>query len=167
MKIQIPNQINNVEDYTEGELMFMALMYMVCTRYTWNSRYNMNVGDLRRIVFNFKANNQAIFGNHMIRLRDIFEFAQTDAYNVLVAWRTIRPLSHFGRPVTKDNSKINVGSQTVEIHDIGSIQIWSYLMGVWFSGNDIVSESENILEYTDNARITEGLEYNNFNVNVN
>ena len=167
MKIQIPNQVKDYIDInllTEGELMFTSFMHMVMTRYGWNTRYNMNAGDIRRILYNMNGNYVALFGHKTENLRKIFEFAQTDEYNILVAFRDIKPKGAFGRPIDTKGSKLTIGSEEVELKDLKSIKLWCYLMGLWFSGTEIVTESNSILEYLDNNRVMEHLERKNFKI---
>ena len=151
MKLTIPNQID-ATDFTDGEKMITSLLFLIANKYGWEHWYNMNGGDFKKIVFKEGATNPTLFGPRTERLREHFDFAQIDQHNYSIRFKTVRPVySHCG-----------VGPQHYQISDLRAIKIWCYLMGQWFGGNEIISQSNNKIEYTSSRRTATHLEYKNF-----
>ena len=157
MKIALPNQID-CHDLNDGEKMITGLMYMIANRYGYNHWYNINSGDFRKIVFPASASNPAFFGPRTEKLREIFKFAQIDLNNYCLKFTGVTPRSQ-GTAVGDTPS---IGCDMYELTDLRSIQIWCYLLGQWHGKNELISQSENLIEYDNSRRTATNLEYKNF-----
>ena len=151
MKLTIPNQIDPT-NFTDGEKMFTSLMFLIANKYGWDHWYNMNAGDFKKIIFPEGATNPTLFGPRTETLREHFDFAQIDQHNYCIRFKKVRPI----------NKGQGVGLVHHTISGLREIKIWCYLMGQWFGGNEIVSQSDNKIEYTSSRRSATHLEYKNF-----
>tara|TARA_R110000744_G_C18999344_1_gene521604 strand:- start:79 stop:564 length:486 start_codon:yes stop_codon:yes gene_type:complete len=158
MKICIPKQIDATE-FNDGEKMITSLMHMISNRYGYDSWYNINAGDFRKIVFPAHATSPNIFGPRTERLRKIFDFAILDKNNYLLKFSTLVPRQHKG---IKKGQTPSVAAEFYNLEDLRSIQIWCYLLGQWHGKNELVSKSDSMIEYTHSKRTTTNLEYKNF-----
>ena len=155
MKLQIPNQIER-EGLTEGDAMLIGIVYLIANRHGWENWYNMNCGDFRKIAFPESAAMPLLFGPRTEKMREHLDFAQLDAYNILIRFKRVRPQYNSG---IASNS---VGGHFYELKDLRSIKIWCYLMGLWHGKNPIVSEADTYIKHDSNRRSAENLEYKNF-----
>tara|TARA_R110002124_G_scaffold35129_1_gene114584 strand:- start:1309 stop:1791 length:483 start_codon:yes stop_codon:yes gene_type:complete len=157
MKICIPNQID-ASDFNDGEKMITSLMHMIANKYGYNQWYNINAGDFRKIVFPASASNPNLFGPKTEKLHKIFKFAQLDKNNYCLKFSTLKPtrqgVSKLGTP--------SVGADMYELKDMRSIQIWCYLLGQWHGKNELISQSDTLIEYDNSRRTATNLEYKNF-----
>ena len=157
MKICIPNQID-ASEFNDGELMITALLYMIANKYDYKSWYNINGGDFRKIVYPASASTPRVFGPRTARLREIIDFAVLDPNNICMRFSTLKPtrqgVGKLGTP--------QVGPTMYELKDMRSIKIWCYLLGQWHGKNELITETDNLIVYTDSKRSVNNLEYNNF-----
>ena len=157
MKIALPNQID-CTDLNDGEKMITGLMYMIANRYGYNHWYNINSGDFRKIVFPASASNPALFGPKTDKLSKIFKFAQLDKNNYCLKFTGVSPRSQG----TAVGSTPSIGCDMYELTDLRSIQIWCYLLGQWHGKNELISQSDTLIEYDNSRRTATNLEYKNF-----
>lgn len=153
MKILIPNQITDT-DLTDGEAMLIALMNIICNTHGYDQWYNMNAGDWRKILFPAGATNPRPFGPKTKNIRNHLRFCQLDDKNILIKFINVRPKAK--------GAYDTVGTIYYELKDIRSIQIWCYLMGLWFGENDIISEATCHIEYETNFRSKSSIVHRNF-----
>ena len=151
MKLTIPNQIDS-SDFTDGEKMITSLMFLIANKYGWEHWYNINAGDFKKILYSNGATNPNLFGPHTATLREHFDFAQIDQHNYCIRFKNVKPVY----------KGYGVGFVHDELKDLRAIKIWCYLMGQWFGGNEIVTESQNKIEYTSSRRSATHLEFRNF-----
>ena len=158
MKIALPNQLD-FTDFNDGEKMITGLMYLISNRYGYDDWYNINAGDFRKIVFPASASTPLLFGPRTEKLRTIFNFAQLDKNNVCIKFYGVKPRANS----TKGSGGTpSVGCTMYELTNMRSIKIWCYLMGQWFGGNELISNSKTLIEYDNSSRSATNLEYRNF-----
>lgn len=157
MKIALPNQID-CTDLNDGEKMITGLMYMIANRYGYNHWYNINSGDFRKIVFPASASNPNLFGPKTDKLSRIFKFAQLDKNNYCLKFTGVTPRTQG----TAVGSTPSIGCDMYELTDLRSIQIWCYLLGQWHGKNELISQSDTLIEYDNSRRTATNLEYKNF-----
>lgn len=151
MKLTIPNQIDPT-GFSDGDKMFTSMMYLIAAKYGYEHWYNMNSGDFKKIVFDENATNPNLFGPRTEILREHFDFAKIDHYNYLVRFKNVKSKSRNGE----------VGVAVTEISKLRCIKIWCYLMGQWFGGNEIINETDTLIQYDTNRRSAGYLEFKNF-----
>ena len=148
MNVNIPRRLKDME-WEDRESVFMAFMVMVCQKEGYESWFNFNHADLKKIVGKPKTANFDWHGRLTVRLREVFDFAVIDENNVMVKWKINDSKYWHTRP--RKNVDLESRSAVVpyRINDLYRIKMWCYLMGHISSGNTLCSQNDSVIHYND------------------
>jgi len=163
MKIAIP-KIYEDDKLTEGEKSFLAFMTMVGDDNGFEYFYNMNAGDVKKILGS-RLGSIGVHSNKMATIRKYFHVMGYDDNNWAFAWKGFDKKTFYNRPIaTFDKPKFKHGM--VEINDIRSVQVWCYLLGMYRGSKNLIEDANQIQNlYFKTSRITfDRLEMENFRI---
>ena len=166
MNIHIPRRLKDIE-YSDREAVFIAFMVMVSQREGYESWFNYNSGDLKRICGKYKSCQFDWHGDMTKGLREVFDFAVIDENNVMVRWK-INDSKHWH---TRPRQNVDLESRSAVVRhkltELYWIKTWCYLMGHIGSGNNLCSQNDSLIYFTDTETQGNGGVGENFLVHEN
>ena len=149
MNVNIPRRLKDKE-WEDREAVLIAFMVMVCQKEGYESWFNFNNADLKKIVGKLRSSHFDWHGPNTERLREVFDFAVIDENNVMVKWKINDSTYWHTRP--RKTGKFTDSRSAVVPHTITElyrIKMWCYLMGHISSGNTLCMQNDSVIHYTD------------------
>mgnify|MGYP003644244007 CR=1 FL=1 len=149
MNVNIPRRLKDKE-WEDREAVLIAFMVMVCQKEGYESWFNFNAADLKKIVGKPKSAHFDWHGPNTKGLRQVFDFAAIDENNVMVKWKINDSKFWHTRPrITGKFADSRSAVVPHRINDLYRIKMWCYLMGHISSGNTLCSSNDSVIHYTD------------------
>lgn len=136
VKVLIPKFAEDMDiEWTDRELIFMALMLEVGWEEGWETRYYMHTHDYSKILGCQPLKATTTFDN----LQKVFKIAQLNTFTIAIQGRDLGRL--WGGKIVK--------SQPIQLTDPKAIAIWHYLCGTMLHGVDkLLSDPIRGIPYT-------------------
>lgn len=136
VKVLIPKFAQDMDiEWTDRELVFMALMLEIGWHEGWETRYFMHTHDYSKILGCYPLKADETFK----RLSKVFQIAQLNTFTIAI--QGVNPGRRWGGKVVK--------SQPIQLEDPTAIAMWYYLCGAMLHGIDnLLSDPERVIPYT-------------------
>ena len=158
MLINPPLKYKN-SNLTEGQAMLATFLLIICDDHGFDNWYTINSYDFRKIL----GNGQGMTMHDSPSLEPLKEYMHIAALSD-ETWAFKFKIDDIKKWVPSRGTEHIPRTFRYKLKETRTMCVWSYLMGRYDSDNDLIVDSDTVIEYKEAGRYLKRLHYENFKV---